>query len=60
MALLPDREQSTAQAWLAERPSIKVVARDRGGGYGEAVARALPQAVQSLSSRKRGSPTAGT
>ncbi len=46
VALLPDREQATAQAWLAERPSIKVVARDRGGGYGEAVARALPQAVQ--------------
>ena len=46
VALLQDREQATAQTWLAERPAIKVVARDRGGGYGEAITRALPQAVQ--------------
>ena len=46
VALLPDRERATAQAWLAERPSITIVARDRGGGYGEAIARGLPQAVQ--------------
>ena len=46
VTLLPDREQATAAAWLKERPSIGIVARDRGGGYGEAVARALPHAVQ--------------
>ncbi|MCE4227013.1 ISL3 family transposase [Methylobacterium sp. C25] len=46
VALLPDREQATAQAWLEENASIQIVARDRGGGYGEAIARALPQAVQ--------------
>ena len=46
VTLLPDREQATAAAWLKERPSIAVVARDRGGGYGEAVARALPHATQ--------------
>ena len=46
VALLPDREQATAQAWLREHASIKIVARDRGGGYGEAIARALPQAIQ--------------
>ena len=42
----PDRERATAQAWLAQRPAIAIVARDRGGGYGEAIAKALPRAVQ--------------
>ena len=46
VALLPDREQATTRAWLAVRPEIEIVARDRGGGYGEAVARALPHAIQ--------------
>lgn len=44
--LLPDRALDTSKAWLAEHPSISVVARDRGGGYGEAIARALPHAEQ--------------
>ena len=42
IALLPDREPSTAKAWLVEQPQIKIVARDRGGAY----AQALPQAEQ--------------
>jgi len=46
VALLPDRALSTSRNWLAERPSISIVARDRGGGYGEAIARALPDAAQ--------------
>lgn len=46
VTLLPDREPATAQAWLAAHPTISVVARDRGGGYGEATAKALPHAVQ--------------
>ena len=46
VALLPDRERATAQAWLADRPAITIVARDRGGGYGEAIARGLPRTVQ--------------
>lgn len=46
VTLLPDREPATAQAWLAAHPTIAIVARDRGGGYGEAAAKALPQAVQ--------------
>jgi transposase len=46
VTLLPDREAATAQAWLAVHPTISVIARDRGGGYGEAAARALPHAVQ--------------
>ena len=32
IALLPDREPATAQAWLSGQPQIAVVARDRGGG----------------------------
>ncbi|MCA1537993.1 hypothetical protein I6F21_36410 [Bradyrhizobium sp. NBAIM03] len=38
MTLLPDREPTTAQAWLAH-PTIAIVARDRGGEYGEAAAK---------------------
>jgi hypothetical protein len=38
IALLPDREPATAQAWLTSQPQIDVVARDRGGGYASAVA----------------------
>ena len=29
------REPATAQAWLADHPAITMIARDRGGGYGE-------------------------
>ena len=39
-------EQATAEAWLRQHPGISIVSRDRGGGYGEAVARALPDATQ--------------
>jgi transposase len=46
VTLLPDREPATAQAWLAAHPTIAIVARDRGGGYGEAAAKALLHAVQ--------------
>ncbi len=44
--LLPDRQTATVEAWLGRHPGITVVARDRGAGYGHAVARACPQAVQ--------------
>lgn len=44
--LLPDREAATVEAWLADHPGIEVVSRDRGGGYGQSVERALPHAVQ--------------
>lgn len=44
--LLPDRAPATVEAWLRERPNVQIVARDRNGGYGGAVARALPDAVQ--------------
>ena len=51
IALLPDREPATAEAWLSGQPQISVVARDRGGGYALAAAKALPNARL---------PTAGT
>lgn len=44
--LLPDREIATVAAWLADHHEISVVSRDRGGGYGEAAARTLPNVVQ--------------
>jgi transposase len=46
VTLLPDREIATVEAWLAHHPQIRIVSRDRGGGYGEAVSKALPNAVQ--------------
>lgn len=46
IALLPDREPATAQAWLVDQPQMSTVARDRGGGYALAVAKALPKATQ--------------
>jgi transposase len=34
--VLPDPETATALAWLVARPSTRIIARDRGGGYGPA------------------------
>jgi transposase len=44
--LLPDREMATVRAWLADRPSIRIISRDRGGGYGQAATRGRPEAIQ--------------
>jgi transposase len=44
--LLPDREPATAWAWLKGQPQISIVARDRGGAYALAAAKALPEATQ--------------
>ncbi|MBB4351573.1 transposase [Rhizobium cellulosilyticum] len=46
VTLLPDRALDTSRAWLAGHQSISIVARDRRGGYGEAIAKALPNAEQ--------------
>ena len=40
IALLPDREPATAQEWLSGQTQIAVVARDRGGSYALAAAKA--------------------
>ena len=44
--LLPDREAATVTAWLAARPSIVVIARDRGAGYIQAATEGRPDAIQ--------------
>lgn len=44
--IVPDRKPETAQAWLSACPPIAIVARDRGGGDGEAKATAPPHALQ--------------
>ena len=46
VTLLPDHEVATVQARLAGHPAIKIVSRDRGGGYGEAASNALPGVIQ--------------
>ncbi len=46
IALLPDREPATARAWLSQQPQIALIARDRGGAYALAAAKALPKATQ--------------
>lgn len=44
--LLPDREPATVAAWLAARPSVEIIARDRGSSYGAGAAKGRPEAVQ--------------
>jgi len=44
--LLPDREAATVAAWLTARPSIEVIARDRGAGYIQAATNGRPDAIQ--------------
>jgi transposase len=46
VTLLPDREIPTVEAWLRNHPTINILSRDRGGGYGEAGVKALPHALQ--------------
>ena len=44
--LLPDREAATVAEWLAARPSVEIIARDRGAGYIQAATVGRPAAIQ--------------
>ncbi len=44
--VLPGRSASSIAAWLAERPSIELIARDRDGLYADAARQGAPQAKQ--------------
>jgi transposase len=44
--LLPDREAATVKTWLARRPTVEVIARDRGAQYIQAATEGRPDATQ--------------
>lgn len=44
--LLPGRDGSGLQKWLAEHPGIEVISRDRASAYSQAAHAAAPNAVQ--------------
>ena len=52
IALLPDREPATAQAWLSGQPQIEIVTRDRGA--------LMPWQQRVLCPRLSRRPTVGT
>lgn len=43
--LLPNRERVTLEKWLQEHPGAKIISRDRGAVYADAIREAAPEAV---------------
>ncbi|MGW0486461.1 ISL3 family transposase [Nonomuraea sp. NPDC003214] len=44
--VLPGRGADALEAWLRAHPGVEIICRDGSGAYGEAIRRALPDAVQ--------------
>jgi transposase len=44
--VLPDREADTVVRWLRAHRGVKIISRDRAGGYAEAATRGAPRARQ--------------
>ncbi|MEU8363862.1 ISL3 family transposase, partial [Nonomuraea sp. NPDC048882] len=44
--VLPGRGADALETWLQSHPGVEIVCRDGSGAYGEAIRRALPDAVQ--------------
>lgn len=44
--VLPGRGADALETWLRTHPGVQIVCRDGSGAYGEAIRRALPDAVQ--------------